>query len=67
MFTRHRHQPTTPADLLAESRANIDAVTAVVRALADAHTSEDAVRDALEVVRERFGWSYGSYWRVGAV
>nr|WP_305038146.1 GAF domain-containing protein [Cellulomonas triticagri] len=66
MFTRHRHQPTTPADLLAESRANIDAVTAVVRALADAHTSEAAVRNALEVVRERFGWSYGSYWRVDA-
>jgi GAF domain-containing protein len=64
VFSRHRNQPPTAADPLAESRENIAAVTAVVAALGEAGTSEDAVRTALEVVREQFGWAYGSYWRV---
>jgi GAF domain-containing protein len=65
VFTRTRPERSgAPAAELAESRANVDAVTAVVQALARAHTTADAVRIALEVVRERFGWSYGSYWRV---
>ena len=49
-------------DPIAETRANVDAVTAVVTALARARTTCDAVAVALEVVRERFGWAYGSYW-----
>lgn len=49
---------------IAEAQANVDAVTAVVKALATASTSEEAVRVALNVVRERFGWAYGSYWRI---
>src|SRR5699024_11786967 len=32
--------------------------------LAGARTTEEAVRSALGVVREQFGWAYGSYWRV---
>lgn len=64
MFTRTRPQPPTAATELSESRENIDAVTAVVHALAGATTSEEAVRAALDVVRERFDWAYGSYWRV---
>ncbi|WP_282948475.1 GAF domain-containing protein [Cellulomonas endometrii] len=67
MFTRTRPVPSSASAAgseLAESRADVDAVTAVVQALARATTSEDAVRNALEVVRERFGWVYGSYWRV---
>jgi len=49
---------------LAESVANIDAVTAIVRTLADARTTKQAVSSALDLVRERFGWAYGSYWRI---
>jgi len=64
VFSRTRSLPSDAGEL-SESRANTEAVTAVVHALADAHTSEDAVRVALEVVRERFGWAYGSYWRAG--
>jgi transcriptional regulator with GAF, ATPase, and Fis domain len=64
VFSRSRTTPSATASQLTESRANIEAVTAVVRALADAATSEAAVRNALEVVRERFGWVYGSYWRI---
>jgi len=51
-------------DHTAEARANVAAVTEVVQELAAAHTSEDAIRTALDLVRERFGWAYGSYWRV---
>jgi putative methionine-R-sulfoxide reductase with GAF domain len=65
VFSRSRTTPSATASQLTESRANIEAVTAVVRALADATTSEAAVRNALEVVRARFGWVYGSYWRIG--
>ncbi|MEP7763781.1 GAF domain-containing protein [Sanguibacter sp. 25GB23B1] len=52
-----------PVEVL-EARANVDAVTAVVRTLAGARTTTDAVRQALDVVREQFGWAYGSYWRI---
>ncbi|WP_442906445.1 GAF domain-containing protein [Kineococcus sp. NBC_00420] len=37
-------------------------MTEVVRALATVTTPGEAVRVALETVRERFGWAYGSYW-----
>jgi GAF domain-containing protein len=59
-----RRQAAPAEDHAAESRANTAAVTEVVRALAEARTSDDAIRVALELVRERFGWAYGSYWRV---
>jgi GAF domain-containing protein len=58
-------RPAAPAqDHAAEARANVSAVTAVVESLAGARTSEDAVRLALDLVRERFDWAYGSYWRI---
>jgi GAF domain-containing protein len=47
-----------------EAIANVTAVIDVVQALTGATSSEDAVRIALDLVRERFGWAYGSYWRV---
>jgi hypothetical protein len=47
-----------------EARANATAVTDVVAALGAARTSDEAVRQALDLVRERFGWAYGSYWQV---
>ena len=47
-----------------EARENVAAVTAVVEELAGVRTAEEAVRTALDVVRERFGWAYGSHWRV---
>lgn len=61
-----RSRPTVGHDQLelVEARANVDAVTAVVTALSSAQSPADAVRSALDVVRERFGWAYGSYWRI---
>jgi GAF domain-containing protein len=47
-----------------EARENVAAVTAVVQALNAVTTAEDAISSALELVRERFGWAYASYWRV---
>ena len=49
---------------LVEAHANVDAVTAVVTALSAATSPADAVHAALQVVRERFGWAYSSYWRI---
>ena len=46
----------------AESRADVEAATEVVRALNAARTPDEAVATALQVVRTRFGWAYGSYW-----
>jgi GAF domain-containing protein len=48
----------------AEGRANVGAILAVISAVADASSSEEAADIALETVRKRFGWAYGSYWRV---
>ncbi len=65
-MTRWKRSQTTDAgpDEMAESRADVAAVIAVVRALEDAGSTEVAVRRALDVVRQRFGWAYGSYWQV---
>jgi len=60
----HRSAVDRGPHALQEARANVDAVTAVVQALASATTSEGAVQQVLEVVREHFGWVYGSAWRV---
>ena len=59
-----RHAPTNPQQRIDEARANVDAVVAVVQALAGVRTSDEAVKVALDVVREHFGWTYGSYWRI---
>ncbi|MGY1752289.1 GAF domain-containing protein [Blastococcus sp. SYSU D01042] len=48
-----------------EAQTNAAAITAVVQVVAEAATVTDAVAAVLSVVRERFGWAYGSYWRVG--
>nr|WP_305076311.1 GAF domain-containing protein [Quadrisphaera sp. RL12-1S] len=48
----------------AESQEDVRAVVEVVKAVAFAATSAEAVSAALETVRARFGWAYGSYWRV---
>jgi GAF domain-containing protein len=50
--------------LVAELRENSATVTKVLDALAGADSAERAARAALDVVRECFGWAYGSYWRV---
>ncbi|MBI9115984.1 GAF domain-containing protein [Sanguibacter suaedae] len=47
-----------------EARADVEAVTAVVAEIAAAKTGQDALRRTLEVIRESFGWAYGSYWRI---
>ena len=63
-FFGGRAVPSMSDQLAAEARANATAVTDVVAALGAARTSEEAVRQALDLVRERFGWAYGSYWQV---
>ncbi|ATE52204.1 chemotaxis protein [Actinosynnema pretiosum] len=49
---------------LAEAEQDTAAVTAVVKALDGVRSSRDAAKAALDVVRQRFGWVYGSYWQV---
>jgi GAF domain-containing protein len=61
---RRRTAPAGLSETVAEARANVAAVTAVVKVLASARTSEQAISGALDTVREEFGWAYGSYWRV---
>jgi GAF domain-containing protein len=63
-FLSRRPSSVVETPAAAEARSNVAAVTDVVRALSEARTSDDAVRIALDLVRERFGWAYGSYWQV---
>ena len=49
---------------LDEMTANARAVTTLVAALEHATTAQEAVRLALDTVREAFGLFYGSYWVV---
>lgn len=53
-------QPLTTSD----SQADLDAVTAVLHAIADVDSVAKAVAVALDVVRKEFGWAYGSYWQI---
>ncbi|HKT00324.1 MAG TPA: GAF domain-containing protein [Rugosimonospora sp.] len=49
---------------MAEASADVEAVTVLVRATEAATSVDDAVGRALALVRERFGWAYGSYWQL---
>jgi methyl-accepting chemotaxis protein len=62
VITEQMNEAIKAADLA----ANSEAVRAVMTAVAGASSSEDAVRLALDAARSAFGWSYGSFWKVGA-
>jgi GAF domain-containing protein len=62
-FTRGA-SPAASEQTSREANTNVTAVIDVVEALAGAASSDEAVRVALDLVRDRFGWAYGSYWRV---
>ncbi|QWC84750.1 GAF domain-containing protein [Nocardioidaceae bacterium] len=47
-----------------EAAQDVDAVNDVLSRLATAADEETAVREALDAVRARFGWAYGSFWRI---
>src|SRR2546423_2727563 len=64
LLSKRRSSGDSTDGALEEARANAAAVTGVVRALADATTSAEAAKLALDAVRQAFGWKYGSYWRV---
>ncbi|SDD62880.1 GAF domain-containing protein [Nocardioides lianchengensis] len=55
---------TEEAPRYEQARADAQAVAAVVAAVSDATTLDEAVTCALETVRDRYGWVYGSYWKV---
>lgn len=59
-----RRRPVAESPEIAEARGDVAAVTAVVRALAGARTADEAVRRALDTVREQLGWAYGSCWLI---
>ena len=44
--------------------ADAQAVTTVIQKMADCRTADEALRAALDTVREVFGWAYGSYWHL---
>ncbi|HVW01108.1 MAG TPA: GAF domain-containing protein [Planctomycetaceae bacterium] len=50
------------AERQAEVAENANAISRVLQALAGAKSVKEAAKHALEVVREVFGWAYGSYW-----
>ncbi|HEY8719712.1 GAF domain-containing protein [Pengzhenrongella sp.] len=66
-FIARTDGPAGAVGMLAEAKANVDAVTAVVSTLAGTRTIKEAVSAALDLVRQRFGWAYGSYWVIDPV
>jgi GAF domain-containing protein len=50
-----------------ESSTDVEAVTEIVRAMEKATSPEEAITTALQMVRERFGWAYSSYWQLDQV
>jgi methyl-accepting chemotaxis protein len=52
------------AERTREAMTDTAAVNRVLAAVAEATSSDEAVRVALDTVRDAFGWAYGSYWAV---
>ncbi|WP_454050660.1 GAF domain-containing protein [Cellulomonas sp. Marseille-Q8402] len=52
------------ADEIAQVARDQQAVTTSVAKVGACHDEEQALRTALDTVREEFGWDYGSYWAV---
>jgi GAF domain-containing protein len=51
----------------AEAGRDVGAVTSVLRQVTSAPTRDQALRAALDTIREGFGWAYGSYWAIDPV
>nr|WP_324291242.1 GAF domain-containing protein [Actinoplanes pyxinae] len=49
---------------LSESKADVAAITAIMRSMESATSPEQAIGSALDQVRSLFGWAYGSYWQL---
>ena len=47
-----------------EAQSDTRAVNEVLSRLTSARDQDEAVRVALDTVREEFGWAYGSYWAI---
>jgi methyl-accepting chemotaxis protein len=58
----HASRRALEAATLQETLSDREAVTTVVTSVGAAASAQDALRRALETVREAFGWAYGSYW-----
>src|SRR5262249_55872311 len=62
--------PVAPSEVVTRAEANGDdgattrAVIEAVEAILRADTIADVIHAALDSIRRRFGWSYGSYWTV---
>ncbi|TQL03572.1 methyl-accepting chemotaxis sensory transducer with GAF sensor [Cellulomonas sp. SLBN-39] len=66
MLTRSRTR--SELDRLAgeatRAQADVAAITQVAQVIQAARTLDEGVVAALTVVREQFGWAYGSYWAI---
>ncbi|SDT46171.1 GAF domain-containing protein [Actinoplanes derwentensis] len=63
--SRKRESEQLNAQLI-EAREDVEAVTAIVRAMETCKSPEEAIGTALAQVRDRFHWAYGSYWQLDA-
>jgi methyl-accepting chemotaxis protein len=50
-----------------ESNQDSAAVNKVLEAVSQSNSAEEAAKVALDMVKEAFGWAYGSYWLVDPV
>ena len=64
MYPRTARSRDTTQDAIADSHANVTAITKVLDALSRAVDADTAVQAALDAVKESFGWAYGSYWHI---
>ncbi len=66
MFGARKRESDQLNEQLTEAREDVEAVTAIVRAMETCKSPEEAIGTALALVRERFHWAYGSYWQLDA-
>ncbi len=64
MFRTSRRAAEQAGDDLIQAQADVEAITALLQAMESASSPEQAIGTALDLVRSRFGWAYGSYWQL---
>jgi GAF domain-containing protein len=62
--SRHSQEIARLNSTLGEADADVQAVIAMVQVMEKATSVQDAVGTALKMVRELFGYAYGSYWQL---
>lgn len=51
-------------DIQREHSSDVTAMTTIARLMAQAQDADEAMRVAVDAIRDAFGWDYGTFWKI---